>query len=150
MTNSFQNLPGRSLSIRRTEKRLLILLIGTMLLLAMSTLSAQTGGKISGAVADEETGEPLIGCNIIIVGTTMGGVTDVEGSFFILNVLPGKYDVQASLVGYQKVVQREVIVNSGKTTTASFKLRATTLVQGVVEIAVSYTHLRAHETRHDL
>lgn len=105
-----------------------------MLLLAFSTLSAQTGGKVSGAVGDEETGEPLIGCNITIVGTTMGAVTDVEGSFFILNVLPGKYDVQASLLGYQKVVQREVIVNSGKTTTATFKLRATTLVQGVVEV----------------
>ncbi len=105
-----------------------------MLLLALSTLSAQTGGKISGAAADTETGEPLIGCNITIVGTTMGGITDLEGSFFILNILPGKYDVQASLVGYQKVIQREVIVNSGKTTTANFSLRSTTLQQGVVEV----------------
>lgn len=92
-------------------------------------LYAQNVGKISGTVKDAETGEPLIGCNIVIVGTSLGASTDLEGSYFILNIPPGKYDVQASMVGYQTVLQRGAIVNSGRTTTIDFRLRSEALVQ---------------------
>ena len=142
----FQKLTEKILSIGIKDKKDLILWAGILLFVATSTMSAQTGGKISGKVIDAETGEPLIGCNITIIGTTMGAITDVEGTFFILNVLPGKYDVQSSLLGYQKVVQRDVIVNSGKTTTADFSLRATTLQQGVVEIVATRPDVEPEKT----
>jgi outer membrane receptor protein involved in Fe transport len=103
-------------------------------LLALSTLSAQTGGKISGKITDQDTGEPLVGCNVVVVGTLMGAATDVDGTYFILNVPAGKYDVQASLIGYQKVLQRDVIVNSDRTTVADFKLKSSALVQQEVVV----------------
>ena len=103
-------------------------------ILFSSSAHAQNAGKISGQITDAETGEPLVGCNIFIVGTKLGGITDPDGSFFILNVPPGKYDVQASMIGYQKVLQTEVIVNAGKTSTVTYRLHSATLVQGVVEI----------------
>jgi hypothetical protein len=103
------------------------------LILALSTLSAQTAGKISGKITDLETGEPLIGCNVVIVGTGMGAATDMDGTFFIINVPPRKFDVEASLLGYQKVLQRDVIVNSGRTTVVDFKLKSSALLlQGIV------------------
>ncbi|MFA6542201.1 MAG: carboxypeptidase-like regulatory domain-containing protein, partial [Bacteroidota bacterium] len=95
-------------------------------------LSAQTAGKIAGAIMDAETGEPIIGCNILIMGTSMGAITDIEGSYYILNVPPGKYDVQASMIGYQKVQMKDVIVNSGKTTTLDFKITQASVVTDVV------------------
>lgn len=101
---------------------------------AFNTLSAQTAGKISGTILDAESGEALIGCNVLVEGTRLGAVSDPDGSFFILNIPPGKYDIQASILGYQKVVQRDVIVNSDKTTTLSFRLTSAALVQGVVEV----------------
>jgi TonB-linked SusC/RagA family outer membrane protein len=39
--------------------------------------------KITGTVTDAATGEPVIGANVIIEGTTLGTVTDINGSFAI-------------------------------------------------------------------
>ena len=85
-------------------------------------LAAQSVGKISGTIKDAETGEVLVGCNVTLVGTGSGASTDLEGAYFILNIPPGRYDIQASMVGYQKVIQRGAIVNAGRTTIADFAL----------------------------
>lgn len=100
----------------------------------VSLTHAQTVGKISGVVKDEETGEALVGCNVVVLGTTLGASTDIEGSYFILNVPPGKYELQASMVGYQKVIQRDVIVNAGRTTIANFGLTATTVAGELIVV----------------
>jgi Outer membrane receptor proteins, mostly Fe transport len=99
------------------------------MVLTSGMLLAQTSGKISGVITDTQTGEPLIGVNVVVMGTSMGAATDIEGSFFILTVPAGKYDIQASMVGYEKVIQRDVIVNSARTTTADFKLKSTAVEQ---------------------
>jgi outer membrane receptor protein involved in Fe transport len=117
-----------------------------MMLASASTLFAQNVGKISGVVRDAATGETLPGCNVIIVGTTLGGSSDPEGTYFILNVTPGKYDVQASLVGYQNVVQRGVIVNGGKTTTVDFRLSSTELMQQEVVIEATRPDVEREKT----
>ena len=84
---------------RITQQVTSLLLAGLLLSLAWSPARAQSPGKISGAVTEQGTGEPLIGANVLVGGTRLGGATDPEGSFFILNVPPGKYDVVASMVG---------------------------------------------------
>ncbi|MBK7980439.1 MAG: carboxypeptidase-like regulatory domain-containing protein [Ignavibacteriae bacterium] len=45
-------------------------------------------GKISGVIKDSQTGEPLIGANILIEGTNLGAATDVNGNYVILNIPP--------------------------------------------------------------
>ena len=87
--------------------------------------SSAQSGKITGVVADE-SGAPLIGVNVVIVGTTRGGSTDVDGRFFILNVEPGTYSLRASFVGFQTVTQSDVIVNISRTATVDFVLAETT------------------------
>lgn len=91
-------------------------------LLAVSTLHAQNVGKIAGAVTEAETGESLPGANILIVGTTKGAAADANGDYFILNVPPGRYELRASMIGYQPMKVVDVIVNAGRTTTIDFKL----------------------------
>jgi len=51
-------------------------------------LFAGTTGKIAGKVIDAKTKEPLIGANIIIVGSSQGAATDVNGNYFIINLSP--------------------------------------------------------------
>jgi len=63
-------------------------------------LYAGTTGKIAGRVVDANTGEPLIGVNVVISGTSMGAATDIDGNYFIINIPPGIYEIKASLVGY--------------------------------------------------
>jgi hypothetical protein len=111
------------------EKIQSVAYLSVLMLLAFSTLTAQNAGKVSGIIKDAETGELLIGCNVSILGTMMGSTSDIEGVFYILNVSPGKYDIQASLIGYQKVVQRGTIVNSARTTVVNFVLTSTALKQ---------------------
>ncbi|HXG00474.1 MAG TPA: carboxypeptidase regulatory-like domain-containing protein, partial [Bacteroidota bacterium] len=108
--------------------------IALAFLTGVHSASTQTVGKIAGVVKDAETGEPLVGCNVLIIGTTMGASTDFEGGYFILNVPPGKYDVQASMVGYQRVVQREVTVHAGRTTTVDFQLNSTAVAQEMIVV----------------
>lgn len=50
-------------------------------------LYAGTTGKIAGVVKDKETGEPLPGANVIIVGTTYGASANLDGEYVILNLL---------------------------------------------------------------
>jgi len=92
-----------------------------------SLLMGGTNGKIAGRVTNQETGEPLPGANVIIVGTSLGAATDTEGYFTILNVRPGTYTVSASMIGYQEVRVKEVQVRTDFTTRQNFELPPTTL-----------------------
>ncbi len=87
-----------------------------------SILSAGITGKIAGRVIDSETGEPLIGVNIIVDGTSHGAATNVEGYYTILNIMPGTYSVRASMIGYQVVIQQNVQVMIDLTTPLDFEL----------------------------
>ena len=57
------------------------------LLIVSPALYGQAGvGKLSGKIVDAETREPLVGANIILIDTYMGAATDINGSYFILNI----------------------------------------------------------------
>jgi len=119
------------------KTRASLLLLGLMTLFAFGTVSAQTVGKISGVIKDARIGEELVGCNVSIPGTGLGAATATDGTYFILNVPPGKYDLQATMIGYQKVIVRDVVVNVGRTTTVDFQLTETAIA--VEEIVVQAT-----------
>jgi TonB family protein len=79
-------------------------------------------GKIVGMVTSTETGEALAGANVIIMGTQKGAAADNKGQYFIPQIPPGKYDLQAVVIGYGNVVIQDVIVKSGKSTELNFRL----------------------------
>lgn len=84
---------------------------------------AQTG-RIAGKVTDKQTGEELVGANIIVVGTSLGAATDVNGEYIINNVSAGLYTVKASYIGYQDVTVSNLRVTSGLTTRLDFQLQS--------------------------
>lgn len=87
-----------------------------------SFLYAGTTGKIVGTVTDEKTSEPIVGVTILIVGTTVGAATDVDGNFIIANLSPNTYTVSVSAIGYRKQLIRNVLVNVDLTTRLDIKL----------------------------
>lgn len=106
--------------------RLLVLVV----LLAAATSFAGTTGKIAGKVTDQKSREPLLGVNIVVIGTRLGAVTDFDGNFIILQVPPGIYTVRASLIGYQEVIYENVRVSIDLTTPLDFQLSETMLELG--------------------
>ena len=68
----------------------------TILIIALLgiKLHAGTTGKLTGVVKDAETGEPLIGCNIMLDGTYIGASTNEKGEYIILNIPPNDYSVR--------------------------------------------------------
>ena len=54
-----------------------------IVLMAMISSPLWSQMKIKGEVYEEATGEPIIGANVIIEGTTEGAVTEWDGSFEI-------------------------------------------------------------------
>jgi len=77
--------------------RWVTLVVLSFLLYSPNAIAGVTG-KITGVVTDSETGEPLVGANVIIEGTTMGAAADPDGYFSILNVPPDIYDIRASMM----------------------------------------------------
>ena len=53
---------------------------------------------VVGVVTDVNS-EPLVGANVTVDGTDLGGVTDSEGKF-VINTGKGTFDVTASYIGY--------------------------------------------------
>lgn len=93
-----------------------------LVMIVLFTSSVFAASKIRGNVKDKQSGEPLIGASVVIDGTTQGASTDVNGDYIILNVLPGKYTLRASYLGYQTVTISNVTVNIDLTTDVNFDL----------------------------
>ncbi|MCW8802945.1 MAG: TonB-dependent receptor [Ignavibacteriaceae bacterium] len=97
----------------------------TMLLLFLSLPSLLLAqGRINGKVTDLETGEPLIGANVLVVGTSYGAATDVNGEYLIINLSAGTVEVKCSYIGYQSITQSDVRVTTGLTNELNFQLPA--------------------------
>lgn len=95
---------------------------------------AGTVGKIQGKVTDLQTGEALIGANVLVVGTSFGAATDVNGEFVINNLDPGVYQLKCSYLGYKTVTVSNVRVQADLTTEQEFKLPAEGVSVGEVTI----------------
>ncbi len=55
---------------------------------------------VSGYVIDGETGETLIGVNVVAPGEKKGAASDNNGYFWISDLLPGNYSLEFSYIGY--------------------------------------------------
>lgn len=84
-------------------------------------------GKVAGRVLEQGTGQGLPGVNVVIAGTSIGGITDVDGYYHILNVPPGTYSVQASFIGFATVTTQNVRVVQDQTSVVNFELREETI-----------------------
>ncbi|NQV50329.1 MAG: carboxypeptidase-like regulatory domain-containing protein [Candidatus Marinimicrobia bacterium] len=87
-----------------------------LVMLAITSLTmAATTGKISGMVREKSTGEPMIGVNIIVEGTSLGAVTNIDGYYVILNVPPGFHELKASMIGYSQYTIKDIRVEIDRT-----------------------------------
>ncbi|MCP9292156.1 MULTISPECIES: TonB-dependent receptor [Gracilimonas] len=89
-------------------------------------LKAQDAGTITGTVVDAESGETLIGVNVVLQGTTIGTSTNLDGQYTIKNIEPGSYTLEVSYISFQKQTITGVEVNSGEVTKLDITLQPET------------------------
>jgi iron complex outermembrane receptor protein len=95
------------------------------LLLCNFTIAQRT---IQGTVTDGETGEPLIGSNILVVGTSTGTVTDFDGKYS-LELPQGATQLEFSYTGYQTQT-----INIGASDVINVQLSSGELLDEIVVI----------------
>ncbi len=99
-----------------------LLTIISLISFHLSIVSAGTTGKIAGRITDEKSGEALVGATVLIVGTSTGAASDVDGNFVITNLAPGTYSIAISAIGYRKKIVQKLQVNVDFTTRIDEKL----------------------------
>jgi len=96
--------------------------------LSISLVAAQgIGGTISGTVK-ESNGNPVTHGNVVIEGTSLGSLTNENGSYSISNVSQGNYTITFSSIGFLKV-SKVVKVDAGQSVTVDFILEEKDLNQ---------------------
>lgn len=78
------------------KEKLLMLL--ACFFLSVGLALAQTS-TVTGVVISEEDGEPVIGASVLVQGTTIGTITDMDGKFTIPDVPASNKNLMVSYVG---------------------------------------------------
>jgi len=104
-----------------------------VLLLSSIKLLAQSG-TVRGFVYEEESGEPAMFSNIILEGTKIGGVTDVNGFFNLSKVPVGKYNLVVTYIGFDSsIIPVEVVAN--KIVNKKFYLKESSIQLNTVQLS---------------
>ncbi|MGE5355285.1 MAG: carboxypeptidase-like regulatory domain-containing protein [Deltaproteobacteria bacterium] len=71
---------------------------------------------VRGKVIDAESHSPLIGVNVIIVGSNpmIGASTDGKGIFRLSNVPIGRHNLKFTYISYKELNVSDIVVNTGK------------------------------------
>ena len=80
------------------EKKMMLLM--TFLLIGIGLVNAQIS-KVTGHVTSDEDGLPVVGASVLVKGTTIGTVTDMDGNFAINNVPSTAKTLVVSFIGMQ-------------------------------------------------
>ena len=112
------------------------------LLLYTSPALAQNG-TITGVLVDSESGETLIGANVIIEGTAIGASTDIDGLYIIREVSAGTYTLQFTYIGYTPATVQNVVVTAGESTRIDLQLAPEAI--GLDEVFVEARAIRNNE-----
>jgi Fe(3+) dicitrate transport protein len=89
-------------------------------LVSQPSESILTGG-LRGQVLVKESNQPLVGANIVVVGTRFGASTNEAGLFVIPDLPVGTYTVRISMLGYAEAAV-SVAVRSGETSVVDVAL----------------------------
>ncbi|MBN1462358.1 MAG: TonB-dependent receptor [Paludibacteraceae bacterium] len=91
----------------------------TMLVFACT--SAQQTGVIIGSVKDKNTQAEIIGASILVEGTNLGTITDINGNYK-LTAPVGTYTIRVSSVGYVSATKYNILLMSGYDQLLNFEL----------------------------
>ncbi len=103
------------------------MILSSVFLILFGVAYAQT--TVTGTVVNADTGDPVIGVNVLVKGTVLGTITDVEGNFSLTVQSLPPFTLVISSVGFS---EQEIDVHSGITNVQVELTESTILGQEVV------------------
>ena len=76
-------------------------IIRSLALCILPLIALAQGVDVRGIVSDSTTGERIPFAGVTIQGLSRGASSNLQGFFLIANVYPGRYQIQASSIGYE-------------------------------------------------
>jgi len=107
--------------------RHLSLAVIPLLLFLLVPTAGNAQSTLQGTVTDSVSGSTLVGVNVFLTGTSIGGATDLEGEFRIVRIPSGQYRIKISCVGYRP---KEVTIRLTEAETQELNVK---LIPSVVE-----------------
>ncbi|GDX47361.1 hypothetical protein LBMAG25_01790 [Bacteroidota bacterium] len=91
---------------------------------------------LSGTVTDAKDKQALIGVTVVIKGTSIGAVTDIDGKYKLDQIAAGTYNIECSYMGYEKMLFTGIKFKEGETKLLNIEMKtsAFTLDQNIVII----------------
>jgi hypothetical protein len=96
-----------------------------MLILSLSSViicAQQKYYRLSGRIRDANDGTDLVGANVIILNTTLGGASNVNGDYWINKIPEGKYVIRISRVDMPARTDTVIFSGDNKSIERNYKL----------------------------
>ncbi len=87
----------------------------------LANIQKSNSGQIAGRIVDEKQ-QPLIGVNVVLVGTHQGAASDGNGNYRIEKVRVGEYTLKFMAIGYRTEIRQSIQVRAGETTRVDLSL----------------------------
>ncbi len=117
------------------NKRNLISLVMTILmpisLFGQEITEVAIETSIGGVVSDESN-NPIVGANVIVVGTDLGSAADADG-YYAIDLAPGSYTLTATAIGYEPQ-SSEVSIKEGDKGITNFVLVISAVEMSALEV----------------
>ena len=82
-------------------------------LLTMNFILSQDTKHLQGKIIDSKTKDPLIGANVIIKGTAQGSASNIDGDFYISDIVQSMVNLQVSYIGYKTKTISDIDLKDG-------------------------------------
>lgn len=107
------------------------------LMVGISGFSQDLVQNIKGRVVDQSTQQPLSFATVVIVDSDpiVGTTTDIEGYYKLENLPMGRYNVEASYVGFETMIVADIVLTSVKEMVVDFEMseQSTSLDEVVIK-----------------
>ncbi len=106
--------------------------LATLVLLLFTLVLPGLAANIAGVVADAQTGDPIIGANVVLRGTSRGASTDLDGNYVIRGVEEGSYTILVTSLGYTEQEEPVSVYAMGEVKVNFALLSSTVKLEDVV------------------
>src|SRR5262245_26888853 len=98
--------------------------------------SAAQQTAITGRVTEAGSGNPVVGAQIMVVGSNLGAQSNANGNYIVRGVTPGNVTVRVLTIGFSEKTQ-QVQVTAGQTATLNFQLETVAVALAPVVATVT-------------